>query len=78
MIDDNMTYELISSIFNDNSKKIEIIQKLRPFFTLKVIPQREIEKVYSSVEKISPEKVDLIEEFKYEEDKFDSNIKFQF
>ena len=67
----------ISSVFNDNSKKIEIIQKLRPFFTLKVIPQREIEKVYSSVEKISPEKVDLIEEFKYEEDKFDSNNLFE-
>ena len=53
LTDENMTYELISSVFKDNSKKIEIIQKLRPFFTLKVIPQREIEKVYSSVENIS-------------------------
>ena len=77
LTDENMTYELISSVFKDNSKKIEIIQKLRPFFTLKVIPQREIEKVYSSVEKISPEKIDLIEEFKYEENKFDSNNLFE-
>ena len=73
----NKTYELISSVFKDKSKKIEIIEKLRPFFTLKVIPQREIERVYSSIEKITPEKVDLIEEFKYEEDKFDSNNLFE-
>lgn len=77
LINENMTYELINSVFKDNSQKIEIIQKLRPFFTLKVIPQREIEKVYSSVEKISPEKIDLIEEFKYEENKFDSNNLFE-
>ena len=73
----NTAFELISSVFKENSKKIEIIEKLRPFFTLKVIPQREIEKVYSAVEKISPEKIDLIEEFKYEEDKFDSNNLFE-
>ena len=69
---ENAIYGLINSVFRDKLKKAEIIEKLRPFFTLKVIPQREIEKVYSSVEKITPEKVDLIEEFKYDEDKFDS------
>ena len=68
----NTVYELISSVFKDKSKKVEIIEKLRPFFTLKVIPQREIEKVYSSIEKVPTEKVDLIEEFNYEEDKSDS------
>lgn len=73
----NKIYELISSVFKDKSKKIEIIERLRPFFALKVIPQREIERVYSSIEKISAEKVDLIEEFKYEEDKFDSNNLFE-
>ena len=75
--ENNTAFELIGSVFKDNSRKIEIIEKLRPFFTLKVIPQREIEKVYSAVEKISPEKIDLIEEFKYEEDKFDSNNLFE-
>ncbi len=59
--------DLISSVFKDKSKKPEIIEKLRPFFSLKVIPQREIDKVYSAVEKIEPDKVDLIEEFEYEE-----------
>ena len=63
---------LINSVFKDKSKKNEIIQKLRPFFSLKVVPQREIDRVYSAVEKVEPERVDLIEEFKYEEEKYDS------
>ena len=57
--------DLINSVFKDKSKKPEIIQKLRPFFSLKVIPQREIDRVYSAVEKISSEKIDLIEEYEY-------------
>ena len=44
---------------------------------MKVIPQREIDKVYSAVEKIKPENVDLIEEFKYEEEKYDSKNVFE-
>ena len=62
--------DLINSVFKDKSKKPEIIQKLRPFFSLKVIPQREIDRVYSAVEKIDPEKIDLIEEYEYEEKKY--------
>ena len=31
---------LVSSIFKEKSKKNEIIEKFRPFFSLKVIPQR--------------------------------------
>ena len=58
-------YELINSVFKNKAIKEEIIEKLRPFFTLKVIPQREIDKVYSAVEKIAPEKIDFLEEFKY-------------
>ena len=68
--------DLIGSVFKDKSKKPEIIQKLRPFFSLKVIPQREIDKVYSAVEKIEPDKIDLIEEYEYEEKKYDSKNKF--
>ena len=68
--------DLISSVFKDKSKKPEIIHKLRPFFSLKVIPQREIDKVYSAVEKIEPDKIDLIEEYEYEEKKYDSKNKF--
>ena len=66
------SYELINSVFKNKAIKEEIIEKLRPFFTLKVIPQREIDKVYSSVEKIAPEKIDFLEEFKYQEEKYDS------
>ena len=54
--------ELINSVFKNKNNKNEIIEKLRPFFTLKVIPQREIDKVYSALEKIDPEKIDLIGE----------------
>ena len=72
-----MTYDLIRSVFKDKYKKSEIIEKLRPFFALKVIPNREIEKIYSSVEKIDPEKIDLLEEFRYEEEKFDSKDVFE-
>ena len=69
--------KLIRSIFNNNNNKIEIIEKLRPYFSLKVIPQRDIDKVYSTVEKIDSEKIDLVEEFKYEEEKFDSKNIFE-
>ena len=48
--------DLINSVFKDKSKKPEIIQKLRPFFSLKVIPQREFDRVYSEVEKIEQKK----------------------
>ena len=68
--------DLISSVFKDKSKKPEIIEKLRPFFSLKVIPQREIDKVYSAVEKIEPDKIDLKEEIEYEEKKYNSKNKF--
>jgi hypothetical protein len=44
---------------------------------LRVNPQREIDKIYSAVEKINPEKIDLIEEFKYEEEKYDSRNIFE-
>ena len=72
-----MIYDLLSSVFKNKYKKSEIIEKLRPFFTLKVIPNREIDKVYSSLEKIEPEKIDLIEEFRYEEEKYDSTNLFE-
>ena len=65
-------YKLISSIFQNNLRKEEYIKKHRPFFSLKVIPNQEIEKVYSSLEKIPVEKIDLVEEFNYKEDRFDS------
>ena len=37
---------LINSVFKDKSKKPEILEKLRPFFSLKVIPSRQIDRVY--------------------------------
>ena len=70
-------YDLINSVFKDKSKKREIIEKLRPFFSLKVIPNREIDKVYSAIEKIDLDKVDIIEEFKYQEEKYDSSNLFE-
>ena len=73
----NTVYNLINSVFKDKSNKIEIIEKLRPCFSLKVIPQRDIDKVYSALEKIDSEKIDLVEEFKYEEEKFDSKNIFE-
>ena len=39
---------LINSVFKDKKKKEEIIRKLRPFFSLKVIPQKEIDLVSCS------------------------------
>ena len=70
-------FDLINSVFKDKSKKAEILEKLRPFFTLKIIPQKKIDKIYSAIEKIPPEEIDLIEEFKYEEEKYDSNNLFE-
>ena len=62
--------KLINSVFKDKSKKTELIEKLRPFFSLKVIPQREIDRVYSALEKIDPEKIDLIKVNEYKEEKY--------
>ena len=70
-------FDLINSVFKEKSKKAEILEKLRPFFTLKIIPQKKIDKIYSSIEKISPDEIDLIEEFKYEEEKYDSTNLFE-
>lgn len=58
---------LVNSILKDKSKKDEIINKLMPFFSLKVIPQREIDRVYSALEMIEPAKIRLIEEYILEE-----------
>ena len=67
--------KFINSVFEDKSKKKEIIEKLRPLFSLKVSEYREIEKDYSSLEKIDPEKIDLIKVNEYKEEKyFDRNI----
>ena len=61
---------LVNSILKDKSKKDEIINKLMPFFSLKVIPQREIDRVYSALEMIEPEKIRLIEEYILVEKKY--------
>ena len=71
-------YETINSIIDNKSKKEELIKKLSPFFALKVIPsQKKIDKVYPTVEKINPEKIDLIKEFKYQEELYDSESIFE-
>ena len=62
--------KLINSVFKDKSKKTDLIEKLRPLFSLKVIPQREIDRVYSALEKIDPEKIDLIKVNEYKEEKY--------
>ena len=70
-------YGLISSIFDDDNNKSKIIKRLRPYFSMKVVPQRNIDKVYSAVEKIDPKKIDVVEEFEYEEEKYDSKNIFE-
>jgi hypothetical protein len=69
--------QLISSIINNEKNKIELIEKLKPYFSIKVIPQRDIDIVYSSIEKIDSKKIDLIKELKYEEKRFDSKNEFE-
>ena len=71
-------YEIINSIIDSKSKKEELIKKLNPFFALKVIPsQKKIDKVYPTIAKIDPEKVDLIKEFRYQEELYDSESIFE-
>ena len=69
--------QLISSIINNEKNKIGLIEKLKPYFSIKVIPQRDIDIVYSSIEKIDSKKIDLIKELKYEEKRFDSKNEFE-
>ena len=42
-----------------------------------MVPQREIDRVYSALEKIEPDKVDLIEEYILEEEKYSENNLFR-
>ena len=62
--------KLINSVFKDKSKKTELIEKLRPLFSLKFSENREIEREYSALEKIDPEKIDLIKVNEYKEEKY--------
>jgi len=67
--------KLINSVFKDKSEKSELIEKLRPLFSLKFSDNREIEREYSALEKIDPEKIDLIKVNEYKEEKYsDKNI----
>ena len=70
-------YHLIDSLFKSKLKKEEIVIKHRLCFSLKVVPQMDIDKVYSSVDFIPADKIKLIEEFKYEEEKFESKNLFE-
>ena len=69
--EDNV-YHLIDSLFKNKLKKDEFIIKHRPFFSLKVIPQMDIDKIYSSLDTIPADKIKLVEDFKYKEEKFES------
>ena len=67
--------KLINSVFKAKSEKSELIGKLRPLFSLKFSDNREIEREYSALEKIDPEKIDLIKVNEYKEEKYsDKNI----
>ena len=63
----NSIDRLIYSISKSKSTKAQLLEKLRPFYTLKINPKGEMDKFYSSVEKIEPE---LIEVNEYEGEKF--------
>lgn len=77
LIKEEKIFNLVSSVFQDKSKRNEIIEKLRPFFALKVVPNRDIQKVYSSIEKLNPENIDLIEDLNIVEDKYSSYSTFE-
>ena len=68
--------KLINSVFKDKSKKKEILEKLQPFFSLKVMPQREIERVYSAVEEIPAEKIKLVTMNIKKEEKYEGKNRF--
>ena len=71
--------DLIKSIFDKEKQEnqIELIKKLRPFFSLKVIPNNNLDKFYSIIETIAPENIDIIEDYKYKEEKYQSNNEFE-
>ena len=74
---ENNVYNLIDSFFKNKLKKEEIIKKHRPCFSIKVVPQMDIDKVYSSIDIIPADKIQLVVEFKYEEEKFESRNLFE-
>ena len=59
-INEKSVYKLIGSFFQNKLKKEEMIKKHSPCFSLKVIPNQEIEKVYSSLEIIPFEKIGFV------------------
>ena len=57
----NSIDRLIYSISKSKSTKAQLLKKLRPFYTLKINPKGEMDKFYSSVEKIEPELIKVNE-----------------
>ena len=68
--------KFINSVFKGPSKKIDIIKRLRPLFSLKVFTHKYVEAEYSSLEMIDPEKIDLIKVNEYKEEKYSHENKY--
>jgi hypothetical protein len=73
----NKITELINNVLKDKSKKIALIERLSPVMALKVIPGNTIEKVFSSLYNIDPEKIDLKAELRYQGEQYYSENIFE-
>ena len=73
---DNFNIDIYGKEYNVVRKKA-LIERLNPVMALKVIPGNTIEKVFSSLDNIDPEKIDLKAEFRYQEGKYLSQNVFE-
>jgi hypothetical protein len=73
----NRISELINNVLQDKSKSIELIERLSPLFALRVYQGNKFEKVFSSLVKIDPQKINLKAEFRYQEEKYFSQNIFE-
>ena len=73
----NRISELINNVLQDKSKSIELIERLSPLFALRVMLGNKTEKVFSSLVKIDPQKINLKAEFRYQEEKYFSQNIFE-
>lgn len=68
--------KLIDSVFEKEEKKNEFIKKFMPFFSLKVNPNKNLEKIYLTFE-IDPKNINIVKEYNYKEEKYESKNKYE-
>ena len=76
LFNSKMDLKCIYSVFNDQKKKIALLEKYKPGYSLKIDSNGQIQTIQSSIMKIPYEKIEISKEVKYFENNYFSEDKF--